>query len=112
MDLGRFAILTVVAIVAAAIITALYLLIERLIKKRTKIKGNHIVVLTIILLVIVSIYWFAIRPHFAIQGCKDIALSATGYTNENSQVWASDRDVQSKYAFVYGVCMQKDGINP
>jgi hypothetical protein len=112
MDLALLAISTIVAIVAAAIITSLYLLVEKLVKNRRKIKGKHIAILGISLLVLASGYWFAARPYFATRDCKDVALSATGYTNENSQGWLSNKNVQTKYAFVYGVCMQKEGINP
>lgn len=135
MDLTRFVILVLMAILTTGIVFLAYFLIKKLIKalavksskryskerseessglmaNHSKIQSKYAIILVIILLIVALGYWFVVRPYFTVRNCKDVALSATGYTSENLQAWASNHDVQSKYAFVYGVCMQKEGINP
>lgn len=112
MDLARFAILALMAILTTSIVFGIYFLIKKLIKNRSKIRSKHIYILLAILIAAVSAYWFVARPYFVTKSCKDTALQATGYTSDNSQAWASNPNIQSKYVFVYGVCMQKEGINP
>lgn len=112
MDLTRFVILALMAILTTSVVFGIYFLIKKLIKNRSKIKAKYVLLLLVTLLIIAACYWFIARPYSVTKSCKDTALAATGYTNDNSQAWASNPDIQSKYVFIYGVCMQKEGINP
>lgn len=112
MDLARFAILTLAAILTTSVVFGIYFLIKKLIRNRSKVRSKHVYIALALLVGVVVIYWFVARPYFVTRSCKNVALQATGYTNDNSQAWASNPDIQSKYIFVYGVCMQKEGINP
>lgn len=66
----------------------------------------------VVAIVALLAYWLTLRPYFVTVGCKDVALSETGYTILNWKAWSFNSNNQRNYNFIYELCMQKEGINP
>lgn len=77
-----------------------------------KVLGSRTSIVAMATLLIVGLvgYWFEYRPYAATKHCKNVALEETGYKEEYWLAWSSEYKVQSRYAFIYDICMQKEGI--